>query len=63
MAVNLPPLAAVGLTRPLLSPLWSAGFSFSKCHAQLKVGLLLVLCRRTPAPLMSTLIKYTTINY
>eukprot|EP01036_Dinobryon_divergens_P029870 gene29870-39036_t len=36
MAVNLPPLAAVGLTRPLLSPLWSAGFSFSKCHAQLK---------------------------
>jgi hypothetical protein len=37
MAVNLPPLAAEGLNKPILSPLWSAAFSFSKCHAEKKV--------------------------
>jgi hypothetical protein len=29
--------AAAHLTEPIISPLWSAGFSFSKCHAERKV--------------------------
>lgn len=30
---NSIPRAAANLEKPLLSPMWSAGFSFSKCHA------------------------------
>ena len=30
---NSPATAAIRLTRPKLSTLWAAGFSFSKCHA------------------------------
>lgn len=37
MVVNLPPTYAINLQTPLLSPLWSAGFSFSKCHLSKKV--------------------------
>jgi len=33
---NLLPRRARGLSAPLLAPLWSAAFSFSKCHAVLK---------------------------
>eukprot|EP01031_Cornospumella_fuschlensis_P026623 gene26623-32172_t len=32
--VNLPPVEAHGLTAPLLSPLFSSTFSFSKCHME-----------------------------
>lgn len=34
--VNQLPREAVHLKRPLLAPLWSGDFSFSKCHAELK---------------------------
>ncbi len=37
MVRNLLPKRARGLNSPLLSPLWSAAFSFSKCHAVRKV--------------------------
>ncbi len=36
MIVNLPPTSAAHLTSPILAPLYSAGFSFSKCHAERK---------------------------
>eukprot|EP01034_Spumella_vulgaris_P023254 gene23254-29459_t len=36
MVVNLPPTSAVHLSSPILSPLYSSGFAFSKCHAELK---------------------------
>jgi hypothetical protein len=29
--------AAAGLTRPILGPLWAAGLSFMKCHAERNV--------------------------
>ena len=29
--------AAAFLSRPIIAPLWSGGFSFSKCHAERKV--------------------------
>lgn len=35
--VNLPPTEAVHLPHPILAPLYSSGFSFSKCHAEHKV--------------------------
>jgi len=34
MVVNLPPTVAANLPRPVLAPLWSAGMSFGKCHAE-----------------------------
>ncbi len=37
MIVNLPPTAAIALAEPILAPLYSAGFAFSKCHAERKV--------------------------
>ncbi len=37
MLRNLSPRRVRGLQAPLLSPLWSAAFSFSKCHAVRKV--------------------------
>eukprot|EP01038_Epipyxis_sp_PR26KG_P013764 gene13764-18460_t len=37
MIVNLPATKATHLHSPILAPLWSAGFSFSKCHAENKV--------------------------
>jgi hypothetical protein len=36
LVVSLPPTLAL-LTQPILAPLYSAGFSFSKCHAVQKV--------------------------
>lgn len=33
---NLEPVRAKDLARPLLAPLWSGAFSFSRCHAELK---------------------------
>lgn len=36
MVRNLLPRAAMDLEKPILAPLWSAGFSFSKCHAEKK---------------------------
>lgn len=39
MIRNQQATSAVHLERPLLSPLWAAGFSFSKCHAEIKVFL------------------------
>jgi len=38
MVRALQPRIARGLMSPLLAPLWSAGFSFSKCHATHKVS-------------------------
>ena len=35
MPRNQPATNAVRLSRPKLAPLWAAGFSFSKCHADL----------------------------
>ncbi len=35
--VNLPPTIATDLIRPILAPLYSEAFSFSKCHAMRKV--------------------------
>ena len=35
--VNQLPREAVHLSRPLLAPLWTAAFSFGKCHADKKV--------------------------
>lgn len=35
--INLPPAEAINLESPLLAPLYSAAFSFSKCHAERKV--------------------------
>ena len=32
------PRAAMNLKSPLLAPLWSSSMSFSKCHAEIKVG-------------------------
>jgi hypothetical protein len=37
MIRNLQPRVARDISHPLLAPLWSAGFSFSKCHAERKV--------------------------
>lgn len=36
MVRHLEPRAAMQLSRPLLAPFWSAGYSFSKCHAEIK---------------------------
>jgi hypothetical protein len=32
LVMNLPPTLAANLKKPILAPLYSAGFSFSKCH-------------------------------
>ena len=40
---NLSPYAAMNLVRPALAPLWSATFSFSKCHAEIKVCRISIL--------------------
>lgn len=37
MIRNLLPRAAMNLPTPILSPLWSSSFSFSKCHAERKI--------------------------
>lgn len=37
MLINLPPTAAAHLSKPILSPLYNAGFSFAKCHFEKKV--------------------------
>mmetsp|Transcript_3639 Transcript_3639/g.4578 ORF Transcript_3639/g.4578 Transcript_3639/m.4578 type:complete len:284 (-) Transcript_3639:1334-2185(-) len=37
MPRNFPATVAIHLTEPKLSTLWAAGFSFSKCHAELLV--------------------------
>lgn len=47
MIRNLQPRVARDLSKPLLAPLWSAGFSFSKCHAERKVRISLGLMDRT----------------
>eukprot|EP00981_Chlorochromonas_danica_P014140 scaffold7413_cov177-Ochromonas_danica.AAC.6 len=36
LVVNLPPCEAKGLTSPLLAPLYSSTFAFSRCHAEKK---------------------------
>lgn len=37
MVRNQQASSAINLETPILAPLWSAGFSFSKCHAEVKV--------------------------
>jgi len=37
MVRNQQASSAINLESPILAPLWSAGFSFSKCHAEVKV--------------------------
>jgi hypothetical protein len=36
MVMNLLPRRAANLDKPVLAPLYSSGFAFSKCHAELK---------------------------
>ena len=39
MVRHLLPRAAMNLEKPILAPFWSAAYSFSKCHAEIKVDI------------------------